>query len=240
MIKMSETLFTNGQLIEASDKLAVVTCESIIKEFSGSSDDAETSPVIDVDLIIKKARRRKTEAKRKSIIFTLMKSAAVIIMALGITAGTIYFTDQDTWAKMVSWTRTFIQEKVTLHFTEDDNYGEMPTPIIGWLPEGFKQIQNHSQEGLYLSTYFEDENGNGVSIDFNRRGTLSIMEIGTSEDNAERVYVNGNEAEYYETLVDGEANLLVWEDENNNVVCTLGAALTKEDIIKIAENISYE
>ena len=240
MIKMSETLFTNGQLIEASDKLAVVTCESIIKEFSGSSDDAETSPVIDVDLIIKKARRRKTEAKRKSIIFTLMKSAAVIIMALGITAGAIYITDQDTWAKMVNWTRSFTQEKVTLRFTENESDDLMADPVIGWLPEGFKQLQNYKQEGLYLYTYFEDDKGNGISIDFDREGTLDIVEIGTLEDNVEYLTINGMEAEYYETLDEQECSLLIWEDSSNNVVCTLGATLPKEDIIKIAENITYE
>ena len=222
-------------LMEMSQIYVHAAGRAIIEKYGGPYEPTEEKERI-ADRIIDKAKAYKTH--RSATWRNVLKRVAIIALVLGITAGAIFTFSEPARAAIVNWFREIKGDHIIYHFEGEDDGETIKTPTLGWLPEGFKQIDVYQDDSTYV-VYFENDKSESVFFDCDRIGTIDISEIITPEDNLEKITVNGFECDYYQTLDETEASFLIWQDDRNNVVCTLGSTLDKEMIIKIAENISF-
>ncbi len=234
---MNENVILNEKTLkEISKQYAIAMGESIKNKYDSDSVNND-----DLDLkaeeIIKIAESRRKE-RRKNTIALVIRRVAIIILAIGISIGALCMFSEEVRAIVVNWYRELIGDHIIYHFEGEDNGQTIKTPTFGWLPEGFVQKDTYQDERFY-DTWFENESGLSVSFSCDRIGTLDISEIITPEDNLEDIVINGIHCEFYQTIDETEASILIWQDDSNNVVCELGATLDKDTIIKIAKNISF-
>ena len=223
-------------LKEISKQYAIAMGESIKNKYDSDSVNND-----DLDLkaeeIIKIAESRRKE-RRKNTIALVIRRVAIIILAIGISIGALCMFSEEVRAIVVNWYREMIGDHIIYHFEGEDNGQTIKPPTFGWLPEGFVQKDTYQDDSFY-DTWFLDNNGNSFTFGCYRIGTSDITELITEEDNLEKIMINNIVCDYYQTIDETEASILIWQDDNNNVVCELGATLDKETIIKIAENISF-
>ena len=231
---MNNTL-SEMNLMEISRIYVHAAGKSVIEKYGGPYEPTEEKERI-ADRIIDKAKAYKTH--RSATWRNVLKRVAIIALVLGITAGAIFTFSEPARAAIVNWFREIKGDHIIYKFVGEDNGETIKTPIFGWLPEGFEQVDVYQDDSTY-DVYFEDGMGESFLFRTDRIGTLDISEIITPEDNLEKITVNGFECDYYQTLDETEASFLIWQDDNNNVVCALGSTLDRDLIIKIAENISF-
>ena len=66
------------------------------------------------------------------------------------------------------------------------------------------------------------------------------LAAGLSTENMiyQRTVVNGMPADYYESTLEGDSNLLMWFDEEHHLAFSINSRLDRETIFRIAEGVT--
>lgn len=235
---MNENVILNEKTLkEISKQYAIAMGESIRNKYDFNLVFSEDVALKSEDIIkIAESRRRE---RGKATLALVMKRVAITILAIGISLGALCMFSEDVRAIVVNWYRELIGDHIIYHFEGEDDGQPIKAPTFGWIPEGFIQKDTYQDDSRY-DTWFFDNFGNSITFGCYRIGTSDITELISSEDNLEKIIINNIECDFYQTLDETEASVLIWQDDNNNVVCELGATLERDEIIKIAENICFD
>ena len=58
-----------------------------------------------------------------------------------------------------------------------------------------------------------------------------------SDDNAQEVMVGNQKADYYQAEEEDENSVIVWYSEDRTTIFSILAAISKEEMVKIAESV---
>lgn len=183
-----------------------------------------------------KKQRLKTSAA--DALKGVTSTAAVLALCAGFWLG----TDASARADFQQWIMTRYERISEYRFFENSaEHRTLPTVKFGWLPEGFAEERVDDIGGVnghlvYLFT--KDEEAIVFTCQIMQSGTKHI--IFDEDAVSEKTEVNGLPADYYQSLIDGDSNVLVWIDNDNGVIYDLNACLDKETMIKIAESIKCD
>lgn len=184
---------------------------------------------------------KKTVA-RKAVVRKYVKSvvAAVLVVMIGFSMLCAFNTE--VHAAVVTWFKETFETYTTYWFTSDDTE-ELPQYELQWLPDGCELISEVSYDEVYGAVYVCDSDTAGVfTFDYlfaNVEAQLTI-ESHYGESNATSVSVNGHHGELYESENADDANVLVWFDEENDVVFTITALMDPEIMVRIASNVKLK
>ncbi len=178
------------------------------------------------NLIIKYERRE----KRMSV----LRRVAVVFVALIIGAGTWLAVDVQARDAVFIWIKTIYNDIVVHQFKDNSNVIPDANYTLGWVPEGFiLKDSHHSASGSsewYIDAF------TGENIFFDSVPGDSTVEYGDFS-NAEQVLINGMTGYFYYANTPNETNSILLVNDDNGVIFMIDSELSKETIIKIAENI---
>lgn len=181
-----------------------------------------------------KKQRLKTSAA--DVLKGVASTAAVLALCAGLWLG----TDASARADFQQWIMTKYERISEYRFFEDSaDHRTLPTVKFGWLPEGFAE-ERVDDIGTQITYLFTDGADGGMIFSCCIIDSGTVLAIQDEDAVCEKTKINGMPADYYQSLIDGDSNVLVWIDNDNGVIYDLNACLDMETMIKIAESIECD
>ena len=82
---------------------------------------------------------------------------------------------------------------------------------------------------------YQNDMGNQIAF-ISSSGTDAIS-LFVSDENAQEVTVGNLKADYYQAEAEGENSVLVWYSEDRTTIFSISAAISKEEMVKVAESV---
>lgn len=184
-------------------------------------------------------RKMKRLIRRKShpVAYKFSQTAACIL-AVVILGGTTWLSvDTQARAMFFSWVKEAYESYVSYRFAgESSSEATAENYEPSWLPEGFEiKTQNISGNDTFL-VY---TNGKDDMITFMAiHGSDSVGLFITSDyESVKPTMVGDVQGDYYQAGNSENANGLVWQPTNQDMIFCITAPLPEETMVKIAESV---
>lgn len=184
----------------------------------------------------RKLRSLRRQAEHPWLHAAAQRAAALLLVCL-LTGGTFLSVDAQARDALQGWLRTVVENSTFYRFTGEENQGDFPVCRLGWIPEGvvLERETDQPDRGVYRAYYVDPETGYGFV--FYYQWMADGLAAGLSTENMiyQRTAVNGMPADYYESTLEGDSDLLMWFDEEHHLVFSINSRLDPEIIFQIAE-----
>lgn len=188
----------------------------------------------------KKYWENETIGKRQKRRRALLRVAAIFIAILvGVSA--FFALNTEARAVVQEWFREVYERLAIYRFygapMEDTR---LPDYEPQWLPEGYKEVDriNDEEQGRFL-VYRDPLSDDTLVLHYYYYEKDPMIVAPQSAEGLiyEKGEVNGKEADLYYESDPTVAKLLIWIDEEQQLVFSISSILEKDDIYRIAENI---
>ena len=182
------------------------------------------------------AQARRAERRR-----LLLRRIVAVFLAVFIGAGAVFTFHPQVRAAVLAWLRETGETNFIFRFRGEDAATLLPDCMVTWLPEGYSLVSENN-DGVIGSIRFQNEEGKGAVIDYHwiQDGILDEFDFGPDTAyRTESVHVHGNAAELYLCLDGSETSDLIWTDESNGIFCSISGFFSKEELLKLAENLEF-
>ena len=170
--------------------------------------------------------------------YWIQKAVACILLVILLGGSSVLALSTEARAAFVGWLKEIYDTHFTYHY-----YGGMqafPEDVIYrplWLPEGYRIISENIGKQIYI--IYESEDGEPALFAYTRASeSLTLQVDRDGNEISQSVFVRDNPADLYIDQDAGEANILIWTDENKGLIFYISAQLDSSEIIKMAESIS--
>ena len=221
----------------ALQEVYLMELEDIPSEEELSTDETLTfSPAFEKKM--KKLIRRAGHPIR----YRVVRVAACFLLAVLLCGGMILTFSSEARAAFLSWIRTREESTFVYRFSGSETT-ELPSYILGWLPEGYEEMKR-TQTVSFVSYIYRRTDGDEL-LNFTYHPMSDGManavgSIATNEIIPESVTVNGMEGDFYQAPDATESSYLIWFDYDANLVFDLSGFFDKEVLLRIAENVRLE
>ncbi|MFQ8837839.1 MAG: DUF4367 domain-containing protein [Oscillospiraceae bacterium] len=143
--------------------------------------------------------------------------------------------DAEARAATIAWFRSISQNSIVYRFLNPTPQQTLPDYTPTWLPDGFEE-QEHHKDDLRSSWYYvSGSDFIVIEVDVYHSGT--VLSLIGDHSGYEEVHVNQFTALF--VPVDGNSGIsnLVWMDEQNGLMFSVGSTLEKSVMLHIAESI---
>ena len=162
------------------------------------------------------------KAWRHSIYRRLTAVAAVIVIVFS----TIMVTNAYARDAFIRWWNEVWEDRIVYFFDDDSIKPEAVHYALGWVPEGFKLVDEY-YEGSYGNLYYSCGD-RMIVYEYSALSEMDMIDI-LGTDEGEQVVVGDKSFSYYQDLSDG-SNIMIWIDETKEIVHIINADLTKTEL----------
>lgn len=187
----------------------------------------EFSRVFDNNMenVLQKAKR-----KKRNRIF----GQVACLFAVFIVAGSSFLMfDTDARATFLYWLKGQYSGFMEYRYTGDGS-AEQKQYVLTHIPEGYYEKEATEMEGMNIVIY---QNDMGDQIAFVSSCGTDAISLFVSDENAQEVMVGSLKADYYQAEAKDENSVIVWYSEDRTTIFSISAALSKEEMVKIAESV---
>ena len=175
--------------------------------------------------ILQKAKHK----KRKR----LYKQVACYLAIFVVTGSSFLMLNQEARATFLYWLRGQYNGYMEYRYTGDGS-AQQKAYVLTYIPEGYYEKEISEMEGMNIAIYHNDL---GNQIAFMSSSGTDAISLFISDENAQEVMVGNIKADYYQAEADDENSVIVWYSEDRTTIFSISAALSKEEIVKIAESV---
>ena len=175
--------------------------------------------------ILQKAKHK----KRKR----LYKQVACYLAIFVVTGSSFLIFNQEARATFLYWLRGQYNGYMEYRYTGDGS-AEQQEYVLTYIPEGYYEKETTEMEGMNIAIYHNDI---GNQIAFMSSSGTDAISLFISDENDQEVMVGNIKADYYQAETDDENSVIVWYSEDRTTIFSISAALSKEEIVKIAESV---
>ena len=175
--------------------------------------------------ILQKAKHK----KRKR----LYKQVACYLAIFVVTGSSFLIFNQEARATFLYWLRGQYNGYMEYRYTGDGS-AEQQEYVLTYIPEGYYEKETTEMEGMNIAIYHNDI---GNQIAFMSSSGTDAISLFISDENDQEVMVGNIKADYYQAEADDENSVIVWYSEDRTTIFSISAALSKEEIVKIAESV---
>lgn len=177
--------------------------------------------------------------KKRTVHKRRIRRLVAAILALMIATAALITFHPTIRATVQKWLRTTFGSTILYHYIEEQPADALPNYSIGWLPEGYTLVDSYEDPACRYLVY-QNKDEQYLYIDFNAMfdGTLNEMEWDPDlEYNYMHITVNDCPADLYIVPDQSVSSDLLWFDEDAGVAFQVSGFLSKDELIRIAENI---
>ncbi len=177
-----------------------------------------------------------------------LKRVACVLLLFLLCGGTFLTVNAEAREIVFGWVSESV-ENTRHYFFREENTGEAnwepPSKIYYELPKVPEEywLDHTSDEETYHNKVYVNEKGQYLTFGYNTKETpTSNSDVVFGVDGLEKttVLVHGLPADYYFDDTGEESNLIVWRDEENEVLLYVIAYLDKDEMIALAESVIRE
>ena len=175
--------------------------------------------------ILQKAKHK----KRKR----LYKQVACYLAIFVVAGSSFLMLNQEARATFLYWLRGQYNGYMEYRYTGDGS-AQQKAYVLTYIPEGYYEKEISEMEGMNIAIYHNDL---GNQIAFMSSSGTDAISLFISDENAQEVMVGNIKADYYQAEADDENSVIVWYSEDRTTIFSISAALSKEEMVKIAESV---
>ena len=175
--------------------------------------------------ILQKAKHK----KRKR----LYKQVACYLAIFVVAGSSFLMLNQEARATFLYWLRGQYNGYMEYRYTGDGS-AQQKAYVLTYIPEGYYEKEISEMEGMNIAIYHNDL---GNQIAFMSSSGTDAISLFISDENAQEVMVGNIKADYYQAEADDENSVIVWYSADRATIFSISAALSKEEIIKVAESV---
>ena len=175
--------------------------------------------------ILQKAKHK----KRKR----LYKQVACYLAIFVVTGSSFLIFNQEARATFLYWLRGQYNGYMEYRYTGDGS-AQQKAYVLTYIPEGYYEKEISEMEGMNIAIYHNDI---GNQIAFMSSSGTDAISLFISDENAQEVMVGNIKADYYQAEAEDENSVIVWYSADRATIFSISAALSKEEIIKVAESV---
>ncbi|MBR1689430.1 MAG: DUF4367 domain-containing protein [Oscillibacter sp.] len=169
----------------------------------------------------------------------VLRTAAMVALTLAVGASALLAASPTIRAAALRWVRTTYGVVTEYRFFGTAEESALSRYVPAWLPEGYVLAEETETE--YSRSFdYTDDAGETIWIDYHLLDDGIGETISGNEQGIETVWVNGLPADYYAGDADSPMNVLIWVDEEKEIVFSVGSCLDKQAILHIAKSLSLE
>lgn len=190
-------------------------------------------PVHNFSARFERKMRRLIRRTRHPAAYRALIRVACVFLAFILGSGVFLAVNPEARAAFFGWVRTQYERLFVYDVANTGEQTELPEYALGWLPEGYEEVERYSQVDYTWIIY---SNSYGDTIDFLYSNSNQLY---IKPDNSEsfQTTINGQLAELYVLNDDTTYNDIVWSSADGNILFSIGGPLTENELIHIAENI---
>ena len=175
--------------------------------------------------ILQKAKHK----KRKR----LYKQVACYLAIFVVAGSSFLMLNQEARATFLYWLRGQYNGYMEYRYTGDGS-AQQKAYVLTYIPEGYYEKEISEMEGMNIAIYHNDL---GNQIAFMSSSGTDAISLFISDENAQEAMVGNIKADYYQAEAEDENSVIVWYSADRATIFSISAALSKEEIIKVAESV---
>lgn len=210
------------------------TAEAMLSSLPTRQDSAHTFS----EIFLKKKEKLLHRSKRKKTLRAVMRYAAAFFLTVSVTFGAVMAFCPEARASLIQWAHEKYEDSILYRFHNEPTKKHLPLYELTWIPEGMEQKRFYYDKTSYGAYYYNDETGQGFSLDYFYMDNSSIPTVTPEEGcTITHIEVNGCPAELYLMPNEQDGNVLVILDEEANIIFGISGNIDGDSIINIAEHI---
>ena len=221
-------MITDAALQAAAKEASLALVETLVQ---GSS---QQPPYIPSKSFARKMSRL-CRRERHPVFHRTMQRVAAVFLALLLTGIGWLSVDAEARAAVANWIYNVIGSSVIYRFLGSSAKPKIADCHVTWLPDGFKPENLYVDEQRF-SGFYQYENV-VIIIDVSLYHSGMVLSIYGDQENAEEFDFHGYVARYIPSDGTSSFNSLVWLDEDNGILFSIGSTLEKDVILHIADGI---
>ena len=168
----------------------------------------------------------------------MAQTAVCVLLAAILSVCAVLAISPEAREVFSGWVREVYETSFIYRFagTEPETFGNIlyrPT----YVPEGWQLREGYVSGALITNFVYYNDAGEMTAFTYFPKGITPAIQVERDEaDTYKQVSVNGMPAELYLDHDEGEANVLIWTDEEGAIFC-VHSALSEAELIKIAESL---
>ena len=163
----------------------------------------------------------------------LYKQVACYIAIFVVAGSSFMMFNKEARATFLYWLRGQYNGYMEYRYTGDGS-AKQKAYVLTYIPEGYYEKDTSEMEGMNITIYHNDM---GNQIAFMSSSGTDAISLFISDDNAQEVMVGNQKADYYQAEEEDENSVIVWYSEDRTTIFSILAAISKEEMVKIAESV---
>ena len=163
----------------------------------------------------------------------IFKQVACYLAIFVVAGSSFLMINTEARATFLYWLKGQYNGYMEYRYTGDGS-AEQQEYVLTYIPEGYYEKETSKMEGMNISIYHNDM---GNQIAFMSSSGTDAISLFISDDNAQEVMVGNQKADYYQAEEPDENSVIVWYSEDRTTILSISAALSKEEMVKIAESV---
>lgn len=214
-------------------KQAVTEADQILLDNLPAPDEC---PVHTFSPAFEKKMRKLMRKAKHPILFPLLRYAACIIISVGVIGGTWLACDVEAREFFLKWGKNIYEHYIHYRFEGDQIAPTDADYTLSWIPDDFFQTDSIEMDPVYGYLY-SNANGNWIRFNYTKGSDTANLYIYNENAKYENIFIGHQSVDLY--FYDGEDPYydLVWYLPNGTQFL-LSSSLSKEEVIKIAENVA--
>lgn len=166
-----------------------------------------------------------------------VRAVACLLLVLLLTGCAVLAVSPAAREAVTSWVREFYSNTFIYHFAGPENpSSEALSYRPTWVPDGYELFDENSDTAKSSIEYFNADDDTIALVCWTGVESITMHVVMEEGDVEKQVFISDSPADLYLSQ-EGVAELLIWIDEERNLVFQLRGALSEEEIIKVAESI---
>ena len=221
-------MITDAALQVAAKEASLALAETLVQ---GSKQQPPYSPSKSFTRKMSRLCRR----ERHPVFHRTMQRVAAVFLALLLTGIGWLTVDAKARAASIAWFRSISQSSIVYRFLNPAPQQTLPDYTPTWLPDGFEEQKHHKDDQRSSWYYVSGSDFIVIEVDAYHSGT--VLSLIGDHTGCEEVHVNQFTALF--VPADGNSGIsnLVWIDEQNGLMFSVGSTLEKSVMLHIAESI---
>lgn len=170
----------------------------------------------------------------------IMKAAACFLLAILLGGGSVLTLSADARAAFVGWIREIREAWFVYSYSGIDQDSSLNTAFrLSWIPDGYEELSQIEMDDQTICSY-KDSNNNLIRFIYTKSMDSSTLYLEHGDVVCQIVQIGQYSADLYLDQEEGNANSLVWSDNDIGILFWLSGNCSGEELIKMAESINRE
>ena len=177
--------------------------------------------------------RRLIRRTRHPAAYRALIRVACAFLAFLLGSGVFLAVNPEARAAFFGWVRTQYERLFVYDVANTGEQTELPEYTLGWLPEGYEEVERYSDPSLTRVIYTNTAN-NTINFLYFNHGNIYVS---STNNDVISVMVNGQPAEIYNSHDTANQNNILWRTSDGNILFQILGNFNQDILIHMAESI---